>query len=71
VALGAAGRRKVLGRSWPALTDELIGHYAAVLGRKRPAPERYAKPARECGPSRPARAAGAGSTGSNLGGSIA
>jgi len=57
VALGAAGRRKVLGRSWPALTDELIGHYAAVLGRKRPAPERYAKPARECGPSRPARAA--------------
>ena len=36
-ALGAAGRRKVLGRSWPALTDELIGHYAAVLGRKRPA----------------------------------
>ena len=37
VALGAAGRRKVLGRSWPALTDELIGHYAAVLGRKRAA----------------------------------
>ena len=57
VALGAAGRRKVLGRSWPALTDELIGHYAAVLGRERAAPEHYAKPARECGPSRPARAA--------------
>jgi phosphatidylinositol alpha 1,6-mannosyltransferase len=32
---GAAGRRKVLGRSWPALTEELIGHYAAVLGRTR------------------------------------
>ena len=31
-AFGAAGRRKVLGRSWPALTEELIGHYAAVLG---------------------------------------
>ena len=29
---GAAGRRKVLSRSWPALTEELIGHYAAVLG---------------------------------------
>jgi len=37
VAFGAAGRRKVLSRSWPALTEELIGHYAAVLGRKRPA----------------------------------
>ena len=40
-AFGAAGRRKVLGRSWPALTEELIGHYAAVLGamgsRSRPA----------------------------------
>jgi phosphatidylinositol alpha 1,6-mannosyltransferase len=36
-AFGAAGRRKVLGRSWAALTEELIGHYAAVLGRKRPA----------------------------------
>jgi len=30
-AFGAAGRRKVLGRSWPALTDELAGHYTAVL----------------------------------------
>jgi len=36
-AFGAAGRRKVLGRSWSALTDELIGHYAAVTGRTRPA----------------------------------
>jgi phosphatidylinositol alpha 1,6-mannosyltransferase len=34
-AFGAAGRRKVLSRSWPALTDELIGHYAAVLGARR------------------------------------
>jgi phosphatidylinositol alpha 1,6-mannosyltransferase len=34
---GATGRRKVLGRSWGALTDELIGHYAAVTGRKRAA----------------------------------
>src|SRR5271165_4348604 len=29
-AFGAAGRRQVLSRSWPALTEELIGHYAAV-----------------------------------------
>jgi phosphatidylinositol alpha 1,6-mannosyltransferase len=32
-AFGAAGRRKVLGRTWPVLTGELVGHYAAVLGR--------------------------------------
>jgi phosphatidylinositol alpha 1,6-mannosyltransferase len=70
-AFGAAGRRKVLGRSWPALTEELIGHYAAVLARPRRTPERYAKPASERGPSGPARAAGAGGTGSNLGGSLA
>jgi phosphatidylinositol alpha 1,6-mannosyltransferase len=31
-AFGAAGRRRVLGRSWPALTEELIGHYSQVLG---------------------------------------
>jgi len=36
-AFGAAGRRKVLSRSWPALTEELIGHYTAVLGRTKPA----------------------------------
>ena len=36
-AFGGAGRRKVLSRSWPALTDELTGHYAAVLGRTKPA----------------------------------
>jgi phosphatidylinositol alpha 1,6-mannosyltransferase len=39
-AFGAAGRQKVLGRSWSALTDELLGHYAAVLGT---APARRAK----------------------------
>jgi phosphatidylinositol alpha 1,6-mannosyltransferase len=31
-AFGAAGRRRVMGRSWPALTEELIGHYSQVLG---------------------------------------
>jgi len=61
-AFGAAGRHKVLGRSWPALTEELIGHYAAVLGRPRRVPERYAKPASERGPSGPAPAAGDGAT---------
>jgi phosphatidylinositol alpha 1,6-mannosyltransferase len=35
-AFGTAGRRRVLGRTWPALTEELIGHYAAVL-RTKPA----------------------------------
>jgi len=36
-AFGAAGRRKVLGRSWPALTEELLGHYSQVLGTRKPA----------------------------------
>ncbi|HTX27569.1 MAG TPA: glycosyltransferase family 1 protein [Streptosporangiaceae bacterium] len=36
-AFGAAGRRKVLSRSWSALTDELIGHYFDVASRSRPA----------------------------------
>jgi phosphatidylinositol alpha 1,6-mannosyltransferase len=42
-AFGAAGRRTVLGRTWPALTEELTGHYAAVLrsqdgtGARKPA----------------------------------
>jgi phosphatidylinositol alpha 1,6-mannosyltransferase len=30
-AQGRAGRQAVLGRSWPALCDELIGHYQAAL----------------------------------------
>ena len=31
-AFGAAGRRAVLRRGWPALTQELLGHYSEVLG---------------------------------------
>ncbi len=30
-AQGAAGRHLVLGRTWPVMCDELIGHYADVL----------------------------------------
>jgi phosphatidylinositol alpha 1,6-mannosyltransferase len=29
--MGAAGRRAVLGRTWPSVCEELLGHYAAVL----------------------------------------
>jgi phosphatidylinositol alpha 1,6-mannosyltransferase len=36
---GEAARRRVLGRTWAALTDELLGHYAAVI-------DAYARPAR-------------------------
>ena len=31
-AMSEAARRRVLGRSWSALVDELIGHYRTVLG---------------------------------------
>jgi phosphatidylinositol alpha 1,6-mannosyltransferase len=34
-AFGAAARRSVLGRSWPALCDELLGHYTDVAGEVR------------------------------------
>jgi phosphatidylinositol alpha 1,6-mannosyltransferase len=40
-AMGEAARRRVLGRSWSALVDELIGHYEAVLGAEA-APARMA-----------------------------
>jgi phosphatidylinositol alpha 1,6-mannosyltransferase len=33
---GEAGRRAVVGRTWEALGDELIGHYEAVAGRAIP-----------------------------------
>ena len=32
VRYGTAARRGVLRRTWPAVCDELIGHYAAVTG---------------------------------------
>jgi phosphatidylinositol alpha 1,6-mannosyltransferase len=48
--LGEAARRRVLGRTWPALTDELLGHYAAVIGAGAgpagPDPARAGRPAR-------------------------
>ena len=34
--LGAAARRRVLGRTWPALTDEILGHYAAAIEADAP-----------------------------------
>jgi phosphatidylinositol alpha 1,6-mannosyltransferase len=35
-AQGRAARQKVLGRTWHALGDELIGHYEAVLETASP-----------------------------------
>jgi phosphatidylinositol alpha 1,6-mannosyltransferase len=40
-----AARRSVLGRSWPVICEELLGHYEAVLSpftRRRVSARRYA-----------------------------
>ncbi|PWI19843.1 glycosyl transferase family 1 [Streptomyces sp. Act143] len=36
-AYGAAGRSTVEGRTWTAVGDQLLGHYAGVLAARRPA----------------------------------
>lgn len=36
-AMGVAGRAGVEARSWPALTDQLLGYYARAMGRDRAA----------------------------------
>jgi len=33
--MGEAGRRRVLGRSWPAMVEQLIGHYELAARRAR------------------------------------
>jgi phosphatidylinositol alpha 1,6-mannosyltransferase len=38
LAMGRAGREKTIGRSWRALGDQLIGHYATLLGEPWPTP---------------------------------
>ena len=40
-----AARRGVLGRTWPAICDELLDHYYAVLGLPRETAFPVAKPA--------------------------
>jgi phosphatidylinositol alpha 1,6-mannosyltransferase len=37
LAMGRAGRGKMMGRGWRVLGDQLIAHYSAVLGRPRQA----------------------------------
>jgi phosphatidylinositol alpha 1,6-mannosyltransferase len=37
--MSEAARRKVLGRSWAALTGELTDHYAAVIAARQPQPQ--------------------------------
>jgi phosphatidylinositol alpha 1,6-mannosyltransferase len=32
--MGEAGRRKVLGRSWSAVGDELLDHYRSVIAAR-------------------------------------
>ena len=49
----AAARRAMTGRTWPALCDELIGHYDAVL-RDAARPAGQAAPAGPAGPAGPA-----------------
>jgi phosphatidylinositol alpha 1,6-mannosyltransferase len=53
LAMGRAGREKMMDRSWRALGDQLIGHYSAVLG----SPWRAFRPGL---PARPRAELGAG-----------
>ena len=40
--MGAAGRASVEGRTWAAVTDELVGHYERAVTRRRGVPARVA-----------------------------